>query len=136
MTTGLKTPSSYYLQLVNAFPPRPIVTDAEFTATQTQIHKILDQSSLNQDDRDYLKVLGMLVYDYEEQHEPMPKLQGVELLQALMVESNLQPQDLAPILDEHSVQAILAQQQQISDRQAEKLAAFFRLSPGAFRAVH
>lgn len=65
MTTGLKTPSSYYLQLVNAFPPRPIATDAEFTATQTQIHKILDQSSLNQDDRDYLKVLGMLVYDYE-----------------------------------------------------------------------
>lgn len=70
------------LVVMNIVPPRPITNDAEFNATQAQIHLILDRSQLTQDDRDYLKVLGMLVYDYEEQHEPMPMLKGTELLKA------------------------------------------------------
>ncbi len=27
MTTGLKTPNSYYIELITAFPPRPITKD-------------------------------------------------------------------------------------------------------------
>ena len=36
MTTGTKTPSNYYMELINAFPPRPITNEAELTATQTR----------------------------------------------------------------------------------------------------
>ncbi|MCY7278129.1 MAG: transcriptional regulator, partial [Phormidesmis sp. CAN_BIN44] len=61
MTTGLETPSSYYIELLNTFPPRPINSEAELIATQNRINSILDQATLAQDDRDYLKVLGMLV---------------------------------------------------------------------------
>ncbi|MDX2213236.1 MAG: hypothetical protein SFY66_08095 [Oculatellaceae cyanobacterium bins.114] len=130
MTIGLKTPSSYYMELINAFPPRPITNDAELDATQDQINLILDRGRLTQDDRDYLKVLGMLVYDYEEQHEQMPLLKGIELLKALMTESNFQPKDLVPILgNEAVVLEILNDRSELTDTQIQELASFFHISP-------
>lgn len=133
MTTGLKTPSSYYIELINEFPPRPISTEAELVATQTRIHSILDKPSLTQDDRDYLKVLGTLVYDYEEQHEPIPNLRGIELLKALMEEANLQPQDLVPIFGNQDVViSLLSHESQLTENQANNLAAFFKVSSASF----
>ncbi|MCV3214220.1 transcriptional regulator [Plectonema radiosum NIES-515] len=63
MTSCLKTPSSYYIELITTFPPRPITNEAELIATKNRINSILDNRNLTQNDRDYLKVLGTLVYD-------------------------------------------------------------------------
>lgn len=121
------------MQLLNEFPPRPITNDAELTATQARINLIIDRGKLTQDDSDYLKVLGMLVYDYEEHHEPMPRLKGTELLKALMSESNLQPNDLVSILgNESTILEILDHKSQLTDNQIQKLASFFHLSPTSF----
>ncbi|WNZ46179.1 transcriptional regulator [Leptolyngbya boryana CZ1] len=130
MTTGLKMPSSYYMQLINAFPPRPITDDAELLATQARINAILDRSPLTQDDQDYLKVLGTLVYEYEERTEVFPRLTGLALLRSLMTEMNLLPQDLVPILEDASiVDGILSGAVQPSKLQVQQLATFFRVSP-------
>lgn len=130
MTTGLKMPSSYYMQLINAFPPRPITDDAELLATQARINAILDRSPLTQDDQDYLKVLGTLVYEYEERTEVFPRLTGLALLRSLMTEMNLLPQDLVPILEDESiVDGILSGAVQPSKLQVQQLATFFRVSP-------
>ncbi|NDJ15939.1 transcriptional regulator [Myxacorys almedinensis A] len=134
MTTGLKTPSSYYMQLINAFPPRPITTEVELEATQTQINSILDRGRLTQDDQDYLKVLGMLVYEYEEKTEVFPRLTGVELLRALLDEMSLMPEDLVPIVGaESTVVEILNGMSQPTEIQVQQLAAFFRVSPQSLR---
>ncbi|WP_414583209.1 transcriptional regulator [Scytonema sp. PCC 10023] len=61
MTSGLKTPSTYYIELINTFRPRPITNEAELIATQNRMNFILDKENVTQDDRDYLKVLGTLV---------------------------------------------------------------------------
>ncbi|HAG79760.1 MAG TPA: transcriptional regulator [Cyanobacteria bacterium UBA11162] len=136
MTTGLKTPSNYYIALITSFPPRPITNEAELIATQTQINSILDKGKLTNDDRDYLKVLGLLVYDYENKHEPMPLLKGFELVQALLEESNLQPKDLIPIFEtETAVLDILNGKRQLTTEQINKLAALFQLAPNAFFEV-
>ncbi len=133
MTTGLKTPSSYYIELITTFPPRPITNDAELIATQNQINSILDKGKLIQDDRDYLKVLGTLVYDYEDKNEPMPTLKGIELLKALLEESNLQPKDLASICQSESIiLEILDRRRELTASQIKELAAFFHISPAAF----
>jgi HTH-type transcriptional regulator / antitoxin HigA len=130
MTAGLKTPSGYYLQLINAFPPRPITNDAELEATQVQIHAILDRGRLTQDDQDYLKVLGMLVYEYEEKTEIFPRLVGANLLRSLLEETNLTPQDLVPILGvESTVVDLLNGTIEPTEAQAQQLAAFFQVSP-------
>jgi HTH-type transcriptional regulator / antitoxin HigA len=133
MTTGLKTPSSYYLQLINTFPPRPINNEAELLATQEQIDAIIDKQDITQDDKDYLKVLGTLVYEYEQKHEPMPVPKGVELIKALMTEENLQPRDLVAIFDnESAVIRVLEKNQEITAKQIQKLGEFFHISPIMF----
>lgn len=135
MTTGLKTPSSYYLQLINTFPPRPINNEAQLLATQDQIDAIIDRQNITQDDKDYLEVLGTLVYDYEQKHEPMPVVEGIELLKALMSEENLQPCDLLSIFeDESSFMEILEKRQEMTAKQVQKLGDFFQISPIRFLA--
>jgi HTH-type transcriptional regulator / antitoxin HigA len=100
MTTGLTTPSPYYLNLIAEFAPRPITNDAELVATQQRINSIIDNKNLNQDDRDYLRVLGILIYDYEEKNERFPELTDGELLQTLMKDYNLKVQDFLGIFDQ------------------------------------
>jgi HTH-type transcriptional regulator/antitoxin HigA len=130
MTTGLKTPNDYYLQLLMTFPPRPINTEEELAATQARIDSLIDQKQLTQDDQDYLNLLGMLVYDYEKKHEPEPVLGGVELLKTAMEEASLQPQDLAPILgDESAVNRILNGTLELNVGQLNQLAELFHVSP-------
>jgi HTH-type transcriptional regulator/antitoxin HigA len=113
-------------------PPRPITNEAELIATHNQINSILDKGKLTQDDRDYLKVLGTLVYDYEDKNEPMPTLKGVELLKALLEESNLQPKDLVPICQSESIVLdIINRKRELTASQIKDLAAFFHISPAA-----
>jgi HTH-type transcriptional regulator / antitoxin HigA len=132
MTTGLKAPSNDYLQLINAFPPRPITDEAALIATQKQINLVLDRPHLTTDDRDYLKVLGMLVYEYESQHEVFPPLKGVDFLRSMIEDMGLTPEDLVPILgDEAIVMDILNDRATLTPAQVQQLAAFFRVAPGA-----
>ena len=133
MTTGLKTPSSYYMELITSFQPRPITCEAELIATQNRIDSIVSRSNLTQDDRDYLNVLGTLVYDYEQKHEPMPVLKGIALLKALMVEDNIQHKDLVDIFESKSwVSEMMNGKRELTASQIQKLAKFFHLSPVAF----
>lgn len=133
MTSGLKTPSSYYIELITTFAPRPITNEAELIATQNRINSILDKGNLTQDDRDYVNVLGTLVYDYEERNEPMPILKGVALLKALLEESNLQPKHLIPICEsESNILDILNGKAKLNHNQIKQLAAFFQISPRYF----
>ncbi|MBD2208130.1 transcriptional regulator [Calothrix sp. FACHB-1219] len=122
MTTGLTTPSPYYLSLITEFPPRPITNDAELIATQQKINSILDKNNLNQDDRDYLQVLGMLVYDYEEKNEKFPELTDGELLQTLMTEYNLKIQDFLVIFEqEQTILDILNGKRKLNSQEALKV---------------
>ncbi|MEG4347960.1 transcriptional regulator [Microcoleus sp. A003_D6] len=133
MTTGLKTPSSYYIEIITTFPPRPITCEVELIATQNRIDSIVSRSNLTQDDRDYLNVLGTLVYDYEQKHEPMPVLKGIALLKALMVEDNIQEKDLVDIFESESwVSEVMNGKRELTAGQIQKLAKFFHLSPVAF----
>ncbi len=133
MTTGLKSPSSYYIELITTFPPRPITNDAELRATQNRINSILERKKITQDDRDYLNVLGILVYDYEEKHEPIPELKGIKLLKALMVEDNIQQQNLVDLFKNESlVSDILNGNKELTASQIQKLAEFFSISSAAF----
>jgi HTH-type transcriptional regulator / antitoxin HigA len=66
--------SSAYIELLKAFPPRPITAEEELMATQTAIDSLLDKGELTRDERDYLHVLGMLVYEYEQTLEPIPDI--------------------------------------------------------------
>lgn len=132
MTLGLRDPE-VYLELLKTFPPRPITSKEQLLATQQVIDDLLDRSELTPDERDYLDVLGTLVYDYEQKYDPMPEIQGRELLKALLAEADLKPEDLLPIFKtEAAVFAVLKGQQELTVTQVQELATFFNLSPVVF----
>ncbi len=135
--TGKTTPgtrsTSEYMSLLKAFPPRPIATEEDFIATQQVIDSLIDRGNLTPDEQDYLNVLGSLVHDYEELHHPLPTLQGVELIKALMIELNLRQKDLVPIFKTESiVSAVLNGKRQLTVEHIQKLADFFHISPAVF----
>jgi HTH-type transcriptional regulator / antitoxin HigA len=121
------------MNLSKPFLQHPITNDTELIAIQAWINSLLDKAALTQDDRDYLKILGMLVYEYEEEHEPMPTLKGINLLKALMEESSLQPQDLVPIFESEAMVAeILNSERPLTETQIFQLANLFHISPASF----
>jgi HTH-type transcriptional regulator / antitoxin HigA len=133
MITGTTLPSDYYRQLLMKFPPRPIVSEADFEATQTQIDTLVDKREITQDERDYLEVLAMLVCDYEQKHKPVEVLKGIELLKALIAEENLQPSDLLSIFDdEANLKVVLQRQRELTTNQIKKLADLFHISASLF----
>ncbi|NER36975.1 MAG: transcriptional regulator [Oscillatoria sp. SIO1A7] len=133
MTTGLKQPSNSYLQLIASFPPRPIANEAEYRATQAQINKILERPNLTKGDRAYLNILGLTIYDYEEQQEKLPVLTGANLINALLEESNLTIEDLVPVLGSETLaREILNGERTVTPDCALKLSLFFIISGERF----
>lgn len=132
MTLGLnKHPT--YIELLLAFPPRPIKTEEEMLATQKIIDFLIDSAPLTSDEEDYLNILGTLVYEYEQTQEPVPDIYGVDLLKVLIEENELLQKDLVPIFKTESIiSAVLKKRRKLTTRHIEELAEFFKISPAAF----
>jgi len=132
MTLGLNRHSTY-LELLQAFPPRPIKTEEELLATQKIIDSLIDSAPLTSDQEDYLNILGTLVYEYEQTQQPVPDIYGVDLLKVLIEENGLLQKDLVPIFKTESIiSAILKKRRKLTARHIEELAEFFHISPAAF----
>ncbi|MGP1387904.1 MAG: helix-turn-helix domain-containing protein [Thainema sp.] len=125
--------SNRYIELLQQFPPRPIKSEEELFAAQEVIDALLDSGEITPERQDYINLLGILIYEYEEKHVPMPDLSGIELLKALVDELNLKQKDLVPIFKTESiVSEILNGKRKFTVEHIEKLADFFRISPSAF----
>ena len=97
------------------------------------VDALIDRGDLTPDEEDYLDLLGTLVYEYEEEHVQIPSLFGVDLLKALIEESNLRQKDLVPIFKTESiVSEVLSGQRKLTVEHIQKLADFFHISPTAF----
>lgn len=131
MTTGLNHKT--YIELVEAFQPRPIKSEAEMIAAQKVIDSLIDRAPLTLDEEDYLHVLGTLVYEYEQTLEPIPDIHGVELLKVLIEDNDLRQKDLVPIFKTESIVSdILKKRRKLTTRHIQELAEFFHISPATF----
>ena len=132
MTLGLNRHTSY-VELLLAFPPRPITTVEQFISTQAVIDEILDAGELNEDVEDYLNLLGTLVYEYEERTVEVPDIHGVEMIKVLIEEFNLRQKDLIAIFKTESiVSEVINQKRSLSVEHIQKLSQFFNVSPSVF----
>ncbi len=129
--------SNDYIELLTSFPPRPITSEEELELTQNIIDQLLDQGKLSQDEKDYLNVLGALVYEYEQQQEPIPDIYGVELLKSLIEDNGLRQKDLVSIFKTESIVSdILNGKRELTKRHIEELAEFFHVSPAVFFPIN
>lgn len=122
-----------YIELLKRFPPRPVHSDEELARMQEVVHNLLDQPQLTEEEREYLNVLGALIYEYEETQEPIPDIYGVELLKFLLKERNLDKQELLTIFtNESTIDDILAEKQELSAIYIQELAKFFNVPVALF----
>lgn len=132
MTPGVNR-HMLYAELLQAFPPRPIKSQEEALAVGQVIDSLIDREPLTPDELDYLNVLGMLIYEYEQTQEPIPDICGIELLKFLVEEGNLRQKDLVSIFKTESIVSdILKCKRQLTARHIKELAEFFKISPSAF----
>ena len=128
--------SDKYIQLLQQFPPRTINNEEQLQATQAQIDRLLDKNELTSEESDYLNVLGVLVFEYEQTQEPIPDIYGIELLKVLIEEKQLRQKDLVPIFKTESIVSdVLSGKRQLTVRHIQELALFFNLSPAVFFSV-
>jgi len=122
-----------YLELLKQYPPRPIHNEEDLDMMQEVINRLLDKPQLTVEEREYLNVLGSLIYEYEENQEPIPDIYGLELLKFILEERNLQKQDLLSIFESKStLDDILDGQQDLTPIHIQKLANFLNISPDLF----
>ncbi len=122
-----------YLELLKQSPPRPIDNEEDLEMMQQVINRLLDKPQLTAEEREYLNVLGALIYEYEENQEPIPDIYGLELLKFILEERNLQKQDLLSIFESKStLDDILDGQQELTPVYIQKLANFLNISPDLF----
>ncbi len=122
-----------YLELLKQYPPRPIHNEEDLEMMQEVINRLLDKPQLTLEEREYLNVLGSLIYEYEENQEPIPDIYGLELLKFILEERNLQKQDLLSIFESKStLDDIFDGQQELTPIYIQKLANFLNISPDLF----
>lgn len=122
-----------YRQLLQQFPPRPIKSDEQLEIMQERVNSLLDKPELTLDEQDYLDVLGTLIYQYEQNQEPIPDIHGLELLKVLIAERGLKQKDLVPIFNTESIVSdVLNGKRELNKKHIQRLANFFNLSPAIF----
>ena len=118
--------SDQYIQLLQEFPPRTITNEKQLEATQEVIDRLLDGHELTPNESEYLNLLGVLVWEYEQSQELILDIYGVELLKVLIAERQLRQKDLVPIFKTESIISdILNGKRQLTLRHIQELAIFF-----------
>ena len=79
-----------------------------------------------------LDTLGTVVHAWEEQNDPMPKLEGVDALRFLMEEHDLTQSDVPEVGSQGVVSEILGGKRALNVRQIRALSERFGVSPAVF----
>lgn len=95
---------------------------------------ILDEIEDNESHPLYslLDTLGIIIEAYDDEHYPLPHLQGIDALIYLMEEHSLSQSDLPEIGSQGVVSEILNSKRQLNVRQIQALAHRFGVSPATF----
>ena len=138
MTHGLmnnRESEQAYHKLLLTFSPRTIKTEAEYDEVQAQIDKLIDKGELSSAEQEYLELLGVLIYTYEEKTEKKEdyELNGVALIKGLLDLYTLQQKDLTPIFKTESITSdVLSGKRRLTTEHIDGLAAFFDLPHALF----
>jgi HTH-type transcriptional regulator / antitoxin HigA len=128
-----------YLELIQAFPLRPIRSERELDRAVHVINALLDRNRLTSAEEDYLEVLSDLVQRYEDKHHQIPTadLTDAEMLGHLLEAKDVTQAQVARAtgIRESRISEVLSGKRQLTRMQIGKLAAYFGASPAVFLPV-
>ena len=116
---------------------RPIRTEAEYDRTVVLMNSLLDAVGDNEDHAlsGLLDLVSELVEEYDNHHFAIEASEPLEVLRHLMESRGLKQSDLAEIVPQGNLSAILAGKRKISATLAGKLGMYFGVSPAVFVAI-
>jgi HTH-type transcriptional regulator / antitoxin HigA len=123
-----------YLDLVAAWPLRPIVTAAAHGRALTMARELMDRARLSKEAADYLDVLVSLIEHYEATHDPVAPASDSELLSLLMDERGVTARQLAEATGVvgSTLSAVRNGKRRLTRDQVTQIANYFGVSPVAF----
>ena len=124
-----------YLELVKAFPLRPIRSDIELDRAIAMVDSLITRSELDSGEADYLDALGDLVHKNEAEHDPIAPVLYAEYGAVLTTsQAEMAKTELARRsgIAESTISEILAGKRKLSRRQIATLSGIFRVSPAVF----
>ena len=107
----------------------------EYDAAVAELNRLLDEVGDDTKDPRYrlIETLSALVEAYDDEHNDVPDVSGVEMLRYLMEEHNLVQADLAADRGSQSVASeILSGKRELNIKQLRRLAQRFHVAPAAF----
>ena len=113
---------------------RPIRTEEEYDRTVSLMNCLLDMIGDQEDHAlsGLLDLVSELVADYDTNHFAIEASEPNEVLRYLIELRGLKQGDLAEIVPQSNLSAILSGKRKISATLAGKLAKFFNISPAVF----
>jgi HTH-type transcriptional regulator/antitoxin HigA len=119
-----------YRRLLRKAAPAVVETQDEYEQMLVQFEHLMDKddTSISPEEGRLLKLLAMLLEEYEDRNIPLPRCRPDRMLRHLLAEKGLRHSDLWPVIGSKSrVSEIIKGSRSISKSQAKKLAAFFHV---------
>jgi HTH-type transcriptional regulator / antitoxin HigA len=122
-----------YPQLLAEFVPQAIDSEAEYDRVLAIAERLTFKQDKTAAEIKLLKLIVVLIEDYETEHYPMDNVTPHELLQHLMESNNTRQADLVGLIGSRGVVSeVVNGKRAISKAQAKALGEFFDVSPGLF----
>jgi HTH-type transcriptional regulator / antitoxin HigA len=122
-----------YPQLLAQFVPQAIDSEAEYDRALAIAERLTFKKDRTSAEIKFLKLVVVLIEDYEAEHYPMDDVAPHELLQHLMESNHTRQADLVGLIGSRGVVSeVVNGKRAISKAQAKALGEFFSVSPGLF----
>jgi HTH-type transcriptional regulator / antitoxin HigA len=122
-----------YPQLLAEFVPQAIDSEAEYDRALAIAERLIFKKDRTEAEIKFLKLVVVLIEDYEAEHYPMDAVAPHELLQHLMESNSTRQADLVGLIGSRGVVSeVVNGKRAISKAQAKVLGEFFSVSPGLF----
>jgi HTH-type transcriptional regulator / antitoxin HigA len=119
-----------YGRLLGKALPVVIETEEEYQRLLGTLEALMDKDddAMSPEDGRLLKLLAMLIEEYDDRNIPLPRTEPHKMVRYLLEEKGLKRSDLGPVVGSKSrVSEIIAGKRSISKGQAKSLAAFFHV---------
>ncbi len=125
-----------FVELVRMMPPQAIQDDVQYANTLEVIDRLMAVAKATKGQVVYLETLVQLVQAYEAEHHMVETadISGLDSLQHLLKENDMNASDLARLLGVHASlgSKILKGERSLTVDHIRKLAAQFKVSPSLF----
>ena len=128
--------SEKYLELIHAFPLRPIRNESELKRATKVIEQLMirEEDDLSADEGAYLEVLAGLVEEYEDEHYPMGESTPARMLEFFIDQRDVTQRDVAQKtgIPVSTISELLSEKREFTRNHIERLSEYFHVNPSVF----